>query len=167
MKFINHRNRSQQLYMLFFLLFVFASNPRGSAQTIIPAHAIYAKVVISNVTRSKTGDAKDNTYSATGDVSICFYADAECTMPCKLMSAMTVILAETHEKDNDESAVRKDYNNEYTVPAGASGLSLGNMSLVNNHSYYDSFWHHYNNTWSYTVAAGTTNKYTPMPTMTK
>lgn len=154
-------------FFAFFLLLVLAASQNLSAQTFIPAHPVYARVMISNVSKTKTGDAKDYTILSAGDVSIGFYADAECTIPFRLLSATTVAVAETFEKDNDESATRKDYSNEYVIPAGVSAFSLGRMTLVNNHSYYDNFWHHYNNTWSYALTTGTTSKYTTMPTLTK
>lgn len=138
--------------------------PRAEAKEL--STVIYARIETDPIQTTTSGDSQNSTTIGTANVYIRFYSDANCTKPLTLSAALDVTVITTQEIDDDTGITDTKSNNIYHVASGQSSYSLGNLTIYNDHSYYDTdgTYHASDYSWSFDLE-DTGTGYTPEATI--
>jgi hypothetical protein len=131
-----------------------------------PETQVYARIEISNYQNMSSITPNGDINWTTGDVIVKFYSDPSCTAPYTLPAATAIAVSTTNDNNYDGSSTTSTSNSQYTVPAGSSSYSIGNLYQSYSESWNDGGTYHYGYiTYTYTLLAQTGSNYTPKPTL--
>jgi YD repeat-containing protein len=131
-----------------------------------PPQMVYARIEVTNVVPTSSGDDVYGYYTTTGDISIHFYTDATCSTPLVLNSAITVTMQENYSYATDYTSGGNPINSDYNLPANISSIYLGNMVLEDDSNYYDdNIFYYSDNYYNYRMITNSTSNYVPLPTL--